>query len=277
MTSFLVCYPDVPANAMVVTPSVTMDELYPIENTFYGERWAFAQRAATGTSLTITYDLGTGFFRTVDHFIVAGCQSLRANSVTECRLQGSTNGTTWVDQLGTASGFLTRTFMGPDGDDVIFTPTVNDQFAATLASYRYWRVVMSSAGSHSFSVSKIYFGTSFDFINEPDFYDLEVLTEKDSDTWRYPRGHIIMSKAFYPKHRFTIEWKGLTDATARSLCNTLLSNPFKNHVFLYTGTFHDPLYDNRLVHARVIAESCTVTPKKGTGDWIDVSMEFEEL
>lgn len=277
MPSLLVCYPDVPANAMVVTTSATMDDLYPIENTFYGERWSFSQRAATGTSLTITYDLGTGNTRTVDHFIVAGCQALRANSVTECRLQGSADGTTWVNQLGTAANFLTRSFMGPDGDDVIFTSAVNDQFAASLTAYRYWRVVLSSVGSHSFSVSKIYFGSSFDFTKEPDFYDMKISTERDSDTWRYPRGHVIMSKAFYPKHRFTIEWDGLSDTVAKNVCTTLLSNPFKNHVFLYTGTHHDPLYDNRLIHARIIADSCTIEPKKGEGNWVVVSMEFEEL
>lgn len=277
MPSFLICYPDVPANAMVVSTSAATHELYPIENSFYGERWAFTQRATNGTSFSITYDLGTGNFRTVDHLIIAGCQSLRANSVTECRLQGSTDGVTWVNQLGTATNFLSRSFMGPDGDDIIFTQSVNDEFGVSPSSYLFWRLILSGSASHVFSFGKIYFGTSFDLTKEPDYFDMTLLTEKDSDTWRYPRGQVIMSKAFYPKHRFIIEWDGLSDSTARSVMTTLLHNPFRDHVFLYTGTYHDPLYDNRLIHARIITDGCSISRKKDSGNWVDLAMEFEEV
>jgi hypothetical protein len=262
---------------MVVSTSASYDELYPVANTVYGDRWGFAQLAATGTSVTITYDLGTGFSRTVDHLILGGAQVLRANGVTQVTLQGSSNGSVWVDQLGTAAGFQTRTMMGPDGDDVIFTAAVNDQYAAALAAYRYWRVTLAGGAAHKFPVSKIYFGAAFDAVSEPDMYDLAVQGERDADTWRFPRGHVTMSKAFYPKHRFRVEWDGLSDALARSLMTTLLANPFKNHVFLYTGTWLDPLYDNRLVHARVVDEACSVTRRKGSGNWNDCVMVFEEL
>lgn len=277
MTSFLVCYPDVPASAMVVTPSVTFDDVYPVYNTLYGDRWAFAQTAATQTSVSITYDLGTGNSRTVDHFILGGAQALRANGVTQATLEGSNNGSAWTTQLGTAAGFQTRTFMGPDSDDVIFTAAVNDQYAATLAAYRYWKVTLAGGSAHKFPVSKIYFGASYDAGGEPAISTPEVLTERDSDTWKFPRGHVTMSRAFYPRHRFTVEWDGLTDALARTLMTTLLANPYKNHVFLYTGTWHDPLFDNRLVHARIVAEECSFTRKKAAGNWVDAIVVFAEL
>lgn len=277
MASFLVCHPDVPAAAMVVTPSVPFDELYPWDNTLYGERWAFAQAAADQTGVSVTYDLGTGNTRAANYLLLGGAQALRANGVTECRLQGSSNGTTWVDQLGTAGGFQTRAFMGLDADDVIFTAAVNDQFAAALSPYRYWRVVLSGGAAHRFPVSKVYFGQAFDAGAEPDLSTPEVLAERDRDTWRYPRGHVTMSRAFYPKLRVTVEWDNLPDATAKAMLRTLLANPFKHHAFLYTGTWHDPLFDSRLVHARAVDRECSFARKRQQGDCVDAVMVYEEL
>lgn len=275
-SSFLICYPDVPVSSYVVTTSAAYDSDYPLVNTTTGMRWGYGQLAANGTSVSITYDMGTSNSRTVDHLILGGCQALKSNSVTQATLQGSNNGSTWTDQLGTASGFQTRTFNGPDGDDVIFTAAYNDQYAATLAAYRYFKVTLAG-GTHKFPVSKIYFGAAFDMGKEPDNYDMEILTERDADTWRYHRGNVIMSKAFYPKHRVTVEWDGVTDAKARSAYTTLLSRPSRDHVFLYCATYQDPLYDNRLLHCRVVDSECTSTRRKGSGNWNDITMVFEEL
>lgn len=261
---------------MVITPSASFDDDYPVISTVYGERHAYGQLASTGTSVSITYDLGTGNSRTVDHFILGGAQVLKSNGVTQATLQGSNDGSSWTDQLGTAAGFQTRTFDGPDGDDLIFTAAYNDQYAATLAAYRYFKVTLAGGSAHKFPVSKIYFGASFNLGKEPDFYDMEVLAERDADTWQYPRGHIIMSKAYPPKHRFTVEWDGVSDAKAQELFEKILSNPYRHHVFLYTATHLDPLYDNRLVYCRVLSEECLVTKSNERTDWNDVVLVFEE-
>lgn len=276
-SSFLICYPDVPKSALVVTPGATFDDDYPFVNTYYGERSGYAQLASTATSVTLTYDLGTGNSRTADHFVLGGAAVLKANGVTQATLQGSSNGSTWVDQLGTASGFQTRTFDGTDDDDVVFVPGYNDQYAATLSAYRYWKLTLAGGSAHKFPVSKVAFGASFDMGKEPDFFDLEVLQERDADTWQYTRGQVIMSKAFYPLHKFTVEWDLVTDAKATAVMTTLLANPYRHTVFLYTNTYLDPLYDNKLIHARIAADECSVEKSNEKADVNTVKLVFQEL
>lgn len=275
MTSFLICYPDVSASALTYSASQTYDSNYPLFNSIYGDRMGYAQLSSNQSSVAITYDLGTGNSRTVDHFILGGCAVLKANGVTEARLQGSNDGSTWTDQLGTAAAFQSRTFDGTDDDDIIFTAAYNDQFSATLAAYRYFKVTLAGGSAHKFPVSKIYFGASLDMGKEPDFYDMEVLTEEDSDTWRYHRGQVLMTKAYYPQHKITIEWDGVSDTVRANFFAKLLSNPVKKHVFLYTATYSDPLYDNKLVHCKVVDSECSSVQRKQ--DWNDIRAVFLEM
>lgn len=274
MTSLIICYPDVPASALVVSANRTYDEDRALVNTYYGERGALAYLSSSQTSVVITYDLGTGNTRTVDHFILGQCSHLKGLGVTEARLQGSSNGSTWVNQLGTASGFATRTFDGIEGRDLIFTAAYNDQLATALAAYRYFRVTLSGS-SNVFGLSKIYFGASFDMGKEPDYYEPDILTERDADTWRYPRGQVLMTKAYYPAQRFQIEWDGVTDAKAAEFSTKILANPFRHHVFLYAATYQDPLFGSKLVHCRVLADDCEIVKKKE--NWNTVSLVCEEL
>jgi len=273
--SFLISFPDVPANAMVVTPATIYDTDYPVESLSYGTRHSYGRLATATTSTVITYDLGNGFSRTIDHLILGGIVPLISAGVTQAKVEGSSDGSTWVNQLGTTSGFLSRSFYGPDGQDLVFTPTVNDQLAGTLISYRYFRLTLSGGGSHKFSFSKAYFGAWFDMDKEPDNYDIESITD-DVDTWRYTRGHLLMTKSTYPRHRITVQWDGVTDAKTKEFFTSILSNPYRNKVFLYTSTFLDPLYDNRLMYCQVIAEECSAKKQRGAGDWNDITAVFEE-
>lgn len=273
-SSFRICIPDVPPRALVWSSNKTFDENFPFDNTFYGMRHDYGQLSSTQTSFAVTYDLGTGNSRTVDHFIMGGVKILRANGVTQATLEGSNNGSSWTTQLGTAAGFQTRTLDGPDDDDLIFTPGYNDQYAATLAAYRYFRVTIAGGSAHKFPVSKIYFGSTFDMGLEPSTYDLEVVDDRSSDTWVYPRGQVIMSKAYYPRHKFTVEWDGVTDAKAAEFFTSVLSNPYRNSVYLHAATYADPLYDNKLVFCRVVDDECEST-KQGE-DWNNIKAVFEE-
>lgn len=278
MSSLLILPPDVPENSLLVTPSVSFAENLSLRNSFAGKGYLYSKVSEAATSLEISFDLGTGNTQTVDHFIVGGCKSLINSGVTELRLQGSSDNTTWVDQLGTASDFLNKTFNGPDDDDVIFTASYNDDLSATLSAYRYFKVVMSvPSGTAEFAFRKLYFGASFDMGSEPSTYDMQVLSERDSDTWVYPRGHVIMSKAFYPKHVITLEYDGVPDSVATNIVNSLLNNPFTNTVYLYTQTYTDPLYDNVLMHCRLVSESCSITKLNDVENWNDVILVFEEL
>jgi hypothetical protein len=273
-SSFLICYPDVPVNALVTSASATYDTDYPFWNTFTGARSGYAQLAASNTTVTLTYDLGTGNSRTIDHFILGGVKLLKANGVTQAVVRGSNDNVTYFNVLGTSGSFQSRTFDGPDDSDIIFTTSYNDTYGNTPAAYRYYQVVLAG-GTHTFPVSKIYFGAAFDMGKEPDMYEPEYMTEQDADTWRYQRGNILMTRAFYPRLKLTVEWDAVTDAKAAEFETSILKNPFRDSVFLYAATYNDPLYDNKLLHCRVLSEECSVERKKQ--DWATVKAVFEEL
>lgn len=277
-SSFLIMRPDVPAEALTVSSTETFEEDRPLAASFYGTGYIHARIAEAKTSVQMTFDLGTGYSRTVDHFIIGGVRSLVSGGTNTAILAGSNNGSTWVNQLGTSTAFLTRTLNGPYKDDLIFTSSYNDDIAGTLAAYRYFRVTISkTSGTAQFAFRKLYFGTSFDMGKEPDNYNLEVITERDSDTWVYPRGHPIMSKAFYPKHRVTVEWDGVSDAKANDFMDKILNDPYRSTVYLYTSQFLDPLYDNRLMHCRVVAQSCSITKDNVAPNWNSIKAVFEEV
>lgn len=275
MSSFLISYPDIPATALVVSPTQTWDSTYSLQecNLWYGERHDWARLASATTGISITFDLGVSTTKAVDHFILGGVQLLRSNGVTEARLQGSADASSWANQLGTSSNFQTRTLSGPNGHDVVFTQAFNDTIAASLTSYRYWRFFLSG-GSHKFPLSKAYFGTFFNMGKEPDYFEVTIVDD-DVDPWRYPRGHVMMTKSTHPRHQILVEWDGVTDAKATEFNTKILSNPTKRHVFLYTATYHDVLFGNRSLHAKVLSEECSISKVKQ--DWNNVSAVFTEM
>lgn len=289
-SSFLILNPDVPSASLNVTsianPSSSalyFDDDYPLVSSFYGQTYAHAKldstRLPSGTTgFSITFDLGTGNSRTVDHLVIGGVKSLLAANVSGAYVQGSTNGTLWVNIIGTTNNFQNRVRSGPYSDDIVFTPTFNNQIAGAVTAYRYFRFIVSGATANTaLAFRKLYFGAAFDMGQEPSIYNMEVLTEKDSDTWKYPRGHTIMSKAFYPKHRFTIEFDGVSDAKANEFVSKILGDPYRSTVYLYAESFQDPLYDNRLIHCRVIADQCSVDKDNETPNWNDIVAVFEEI
>lgn len=277
-SSFLILKPDVPDAALVISSSVPFEEDYPVAATFYGRGYTHARISTAETSVDITFDLGTDNSRTVDHLVIGGIKSLVAASTTGVVLSGSNNGTTWVSQLGTTANFLTRTANGPYQDDVIFTPTYNDQIAGTISAYRYFKVSISKAsGTAQFAFRKLYFGEAFDMGKEPDNYNLEVLTEGDADTWKYPRGHTILSKAYYPKHKVTVEWDGISDLMANDFLNNVVNDPYRSTVYLYAANYQDPLYDNKLMHCRVVSNECSVSKDNEVSNWNTITAVFEEV
>ena len=289
-SSFLIFYPDVPATALNITatalPSAStlyFDDDYSLVTSFYGETYNHSRLDSTrlpagNTGMSIVFDLGTGLSRTIDHLVIGGVKSLLSAGVTGVYVQGSNDSSTWTSLIGTTANFQTRTKSGPYADDIAFTPSFNDQIAGASAAYRYFKFIVSGATANAIlALRKLYFGAAFDMGKEPSTYNMEVQTEQDSDTWKYPRGHIIMSKAFYPKHRFTVEYDGVTDAKVNEFVSKILGDPYRNTVYLYTESFQDPLYDNRLIHCRVVADSCTITKDNETQGWNDIVAVFEEI
>lgn len=277
-SSFLICYPDVPVSALTVTSnqaSTALDADYPIVSLFSGRRHNYFQLATASSQLRITFDLGTGNSRVVDHLILGGCPVLLSDAIASAILDGSNDASNYTNILGGTSNFTTRTFNGPDGDDLIYTSTYNNTLSYSATSYRYFRITLDeSSGLSSFALSKLYFGAAFDMGQEPATYDMEVSTESDADTWKAERGHTFMTKAFHPKHRFTIEWDGVTDAKAEEFDQKVLKNPYRDYVWLYAGSFQDPLYDNKLVYCKVVDTECEIV--KEEENYNNIKAVFEE-
>jgi hypothetical protein len=281
MTSFLIAYPDIPASALTWKSQssgsdITFSDDQPMESLFYGERHNYGFHSSTYTNLELIWDLGLGNSRTIDHFILCGIINLvQTPPVASAKMQGSTDGSTWVDQIGCSASFNAVTRSGPNNLDIVFTPAFNDTLAGTLAAYRYWRCRLATSGSSiNMWFSKIYSGAFFDMGQEPDFFEWEVISD-DVDTWRYPRGHVLMTKSTHARHRVTIEWDGVTDAKAAEFATTLLKNPLRHTVVLYTATYLDPLAGYRSLHCRIMADECSITQVKQ--DWNDITMVVEEL
>ncbi len=280
-SSFLISYPDVPAQSMYYSSTRGFNEDYPVENTFYGQRPNFAQLDTAFTGVTIYYDLGTGNSRTVDHFILGNVYGAWVNGMTSALLKGSSDNSTFNNQLGTTASFQTRTFSGPNSRDVIFTPTFNDDTAGSITAYRYFSVTFGGANAgvptfsnQTFPVSKIYFGAFFDMGKEPDYFTVEAVSD-DVDTWRYPRGNIMMTSSSNARHRIVVEWDCVTDAKVQEFQSKILYNPVKNLVFLYTKTYTDPLFGKTLIHAKVLPESVSII--QTDQDVHTVSVTFEEV
>lgn len=271
-SSFLVAYPDLPVSALVYTPSLSADADYAVENLFEGEKSCHYRINTTGTNYTLDFDMGVTGSRTVDHLIVGNAQYLKANSVTNVLVYASTDNATWIAQLGT-NVFQSQTLFGPRARDFISTPTFQNNYLTTPGTYRYWRFAVSGLSAINFTMSKLFCGTFWDAGKEPDYFEWEAVGQ-DAETWRYPRGHLRMDRAGEVRHRVTVEWDGLTDVVAKNFTDNVLANRIQRPVYLWTGTYTDPLFDKRLLYCRVTDETAVTQVKQ---DYNSVSAVFEEV
>lgn len=277
-SSFLILYPDVPQKALVITANKKFADNYGLRNAFSGYYRNYARLHSPSDDLSITFDLGTGNTRQVDYFLIGGVSQLKTAGITKAVLQGSSDGTVWVDQLGTTAGFQSLLFDGPNDDDVIFTSTYNDDQDAVLAPYRYFRVVFETPEPPTcLAFKRLYFGTALDMQREPSTYEVKLTTEREADTWVYPRGHTIMSKAFYPKHTFNLTFEGVSDTKTIEVSDKLLDDPYRSTVYLYTETYRDPLYNNGLVLCKVPPANLRISKRNNVLNWNDISVSFEEI
>lgn len=280
MTSLLILYPEIPKAALKITPnrtfySETNNEW--LENAISGAFYSYAQIIEIANSLSIVFDLGTGNTANPDYFLIGGTQPLEVLGCTQARLDASNDGVTWSAQLGTNSTFSSKTRYGPYETDLIFTPTLNNDLTRVAGNYRYFRTNFATATSGRIGFSRLFFGNGFDMGCEPSTYNMEVSNERDADTWRYPRGHVLMSKAYYPRHIITLEWDGVSDAKANEFASKILANPYSSSFYLYTATHKDPLYGNTLLNCRIVADATSITKRNDVTNWNDIVAVFEEI
>ena len=68
-----------------------------------------------------------------------------------------------------------------------------------------------------------------------------------------------------------------TDAKANEFFDKIIKDPYRSTVYLYTSDYDDPLYDNKLMHCRVVADSCDVNKSNEKANWNTVRAVFEEV
>ncbi len=279
MTSLLISYPDLPFRALYYSATQVFDQDYPLENMFAGERGAWSRlQTATSGSVAIIWDLGSsGAAATFDHMIVGGVSELLGGGCIGCALAGSPDNVTYTNHLGTAAGFATRTFAGPNSRDVLFTrfaTNINNDIGPAAGTYRYWRVSIYG-GTQKFPLSKLHIGNFLDLGKEPDFYEWSVV-DTDETPWQYPRGHQSMGRLTHEIRRVTLEYDGLSDALVNSITANLLRDPYRRTVFLHAVTYTEVLFGNSLLHCRVVADECSIE-RTTKANWNNVKLVFEEM
>lgn len=274
-TSFLIMYPDIQVAALSQSTSATFDSDFPLENTFDGINRIKCKLEAASTSLTATFDLGVGNTRTLNYLILGGAGELaNINRTVKVEIKANLAGA-WQTTIGpTAIDPING--LGSNLDEFIFTTDATAP--ANIFAAQFFQVTFSGPAPAIYHIfDRLYLGQAFDMGKEPDTYDITLRIEREGDTWVYPRGHTIMSKAFYPKHRITVEWDGVSDAKVNELCQKLLKNPYSSTVYLYTKTYQDPLYNNKLMLCRIISDQVSITKSNDVKNWNDVVMVFEEV
>ena len=272
-SSCLVSFSDIPVSSLTVTSSAAYLDDYAVENLFEGRKYGHGILAANATSLSIDFDLGLGASRTVDHLIVGNGFKVKSAGVTTVYVAGSTDGSTWVPQIGTNAGLGGIAMLGPRDRDFVATTTLNNSYLTSPGSYRYWRF-LASGTTNTMVMSKVFFGQFWDPGKEPDYFEWEAVGP-DGETWRYPRGQVIMSRSGEVRHRVTLEWDAVTDAAAQGFLNNVLANSFHRPVFLYTASYLDPLFGEALLFCRAVAGETSVEQVKQ--DVHNIKAVFEEV
>lgn len=252
-TTLKISFPDLPLAAKTVTASETFAEDHPVESALTGMRHNWAKlETATGTALTIDFDMGTGITDSCDHMILARADMLKQNGVTSVYLYSDTaSDFSSAATVASNTDFGNAALTGCDDNDYIFT------FSAATAR-RYWRVSLDgSSGTQVYPLSKIYIGTFFDIGRSPNAYSYQVIPANTGE-FETPTGRIHVTRISEPKYIFNFEWLGVTAAKAQEFCEDLLKDPWRHYVFLYADGNDELLAGNELAHCRLVADNVEV-------------------
>jgi hypothetical protein len=266
MTSLLICYPDIPYNAVTITPSATTDTAQNEFNLTAGPRSNGFALASAGTTLTLDFDLGAGFAteqNTVNYVILARADKLQAGAMSQLLIRSSSNGSVWTTRI-TQSSFSSATLYGPRSDDYI-------QLITATSAFRYWRADYTTTSS-KLPHSKLYFGTYFDWGREPSTY--KISREASGDLLRMSSGAQYGERIEEPRYFFEFTWYGITDAKIQSFQTAMAKSYYRaNGVFLYTDSLHHVLDNQRLVHCRMLEPRA----RKIHNNYYEVTIAFEEM
>jgi hypothetical protein len=262
-TNLLIGYPDIPFRASAPTlVSGTEDSTLPATNAISGGRaQCFTLSSAAGVT-DFKCDLGAATTAAINFLYVARGLVLKKQGSTAALLSSSTDDITYTPRIGTTSALQTRTFTGPQGDDLFFASGFNDDVAGTLptSAFRYWRFRYGvSSPTKKWFFSKLYFGTLFDMGRDPVIESMNLSCSVRENGNREPRMN------------FTLKWEGITN----TIRNSFISNIYRwrevNPVVLY-DTNNYIFNGAKTIHCSILKAEIS----NRTAASSDLTAEFEE-
>lgn len=266
-TSLMISYADIGASSISVTATPAADLDYPEYNLVLGPRYWRFRLASNASSVAVVYDLGTRT-RAVDHIVIARADVLQAAGCTQIVLASSPDGSSWTTRY-TDGSFASATLLGPGPYDYYAA------ISATPAA-RYWRLTYTAPGATEFAHAKVYFGTLFDFGQEPDTYtpDRRPLTE---DEYVSASDAVSLLRTDESVYRFDFTWLNITDATAESFMSLIVRQAQRAPVFLITRSQHEVLDQRRVLHCQLLQDSVRVDQPTTRKDRNRVQASFVEI
>lgn len=242
----------IPLESSAISISNAASSTYPKENLFGGTKPDFFQ-VATGVSGDTLLTFTTAG-QTANFIYLAKANLLQEASVNTITLKRHTaNNYGAATTVTTLSSFTSATLYGPDLDDYITT-------FATTASSAYWFVNYNATATSKFSHSKLFLGNYFDPGKDP--------TGEVIATRTRPLG--ANRRAAYT---LDLKWEGLTYAKTVEMYTKFYRPRRHNPVILFTTSYHDLLFDHRVLFGRITEMSM---PPRVT-DYCDVTMTWEEI
>lgn len=263
MTGLLIGYPDVQFNALSASwITGTEDSEYPLANATSGSRSEFVRSASTVGTAEIQFDLGAAATASAEYLFVAGANLSKSLGAQRMLLNGW-NGVSATSICGLDTTLQSAgIFSGPRSEDFLSASSFNDSLGGTIpsANYRYFRVRIGNGSTNEkWAFRKLMLGRFLDFGRDP-LYPLPHEIQVLRSSWRAPR------------YKFTLNWKGITDAQRIDFMDKIVSRMDYQSLVLFDK---DNLILNgfRTLHCALIGyEFNTTYPNNNS-----LEAEFEEV
>lgn len=263
--------PGIPYDALTSAADAE-DSSYPHENGITGSRANIVKRGSTGTSMNVTFDLGSGNTDTSEFLWVARADLLTAlGADIDIELRASTDNFSVSDVAidTTASNIADSDLTGPNTEDLLVTFTES-------SAYRYWRFKIASSSSYNYIYSKAFFGTWFDFGTRDPVYSYEVREVTPGKQFPADSGQVYRSRSGKAQLGIDLTWR-VTDSVANTFRSTV-GKYWDIHTFvLYAedSSVRLPLGGNEALHVRLL-ERPVINARGPIADQNYITMRFIE-
>lgn len=268
MANLKILYPDIPYNAVSITPEVSTGTFGNEWNVVTGPRYTRYRFGSSATTRYYKFDLGTNYASkqnqaTYLYVARADLVVLEGLNNTSIKLQRSSNDSSYSTVVNISNTDL-GTLYGPRSEDAYETASIS-------GAYRYWQIYFEASSAKYFEHSKVYFGQPFEFETEPAF-EIEKVASGNS-AWHSSNRNKYFARQSETLYKFTMTWQGISDSSLASFKTKILNHSLYNPVVLATTTYHEPLDSCRVVHCQIIDAEY----RQAFNDWNELRVVFEEL